>query len=159
MNDLKFAFRQLLKNPGFTVVAALTLALGIGANTSIFSVVNTVLLNPVPGPEPNRLMQIAECIYDTHNKASFNGVSPPVLEALRANQDLFSDFMWLDGVGLYRKAEDFSDYVAGEMVSPNFFTLWNIRPILGRTFAKDEATPVDENGNPTADSVVVLSYG
>ncbi len=58
MNDLKFAFRQLLKNPGFTAVAVLTLALGIGANTAIFSVANSTLLNPVPGPE--RLMQIAE---------------------------------------------------------------------------------------------------
>src|SRR5439155_15475748 len=158
MNDFKFAFRQLLKNPCFSAVAVLTLALCIGANTAIFSVVNTVLLNPVPGPEPNRLMQIAERAYDTHNKAHFYGVSPPVLEALRANPDFFSDFVWLDGVGLERKAEDFSDYVAGDLVSPNFFTLWNIRPILGRTFAKDEATPVDENGNPTGDSVVVLSY-
>ena len=156
--DVRYGARMLRKNPCFTAVAVLTLALGMGANTAIYSVVNTVLLNPVPGPEPNRLMQIGECAYDTHNKAHFYGVSPPVLEALRANPYFFSDFVWLDGVGLERKAEDFSDYVAGEMVSPNFFTLWNIRPILGRTFAKDEATPVDENGNPTGDSVVVLSY-
>src|SRR5436190_16143179 len=63
MNDLKFAFRQLLKNPGFTAVAVLTLALGIGASTAIYSVVNAVLLNPVPGPSPERLVQIAERNY------------------------------------------------------------------------------------------------
>ena len=85
MNELKYAFRQLLKNPGSTVVGVLTLALGIGGNTAIYSVVNTLILNPVPGPEPDRLLQIAEPNYNTRDrKPYFGGVSPLVLEALRA---------------------------------------------------------------------------
>mgnify|MGYP001613248887 CR=1 FL=1 len=60
MNDLKFAFRQLLKNPGFTAVAVLTLALGIGANTAIFSFVNAILLRPLPFKEPERLVMVFE---------------------------------------------------------------------------------------------------
>src|SRR2546422_11260004 len=107
MNDFKFAVRQLLKNPGFSTVAVLTLALGIGASTSIYSVVNSVILNPVPGPEPDRLLQIAERNYNTRDqKPFFAGVSPLILAALRANQDFFADFAMCDGRMLERKTED-----------------------------------------------------
>ena len=109
MNDLKFAFRQLLKNPGFTAVAVFTLALGIGASTAIYSVVNAVLLNPLPGPATDRLIQIAERTYTVGafgqniGKPNFLGVSPPVLEAVSAQQNFFADFTWADYVGLERK--------------------------------------------------------
>ena len=63
MQDFRYALRLLLRDPGFSALTVITLALGIGATTAIYSVVNTVLLNPIPGPEPERLVQIAERNY------------------------------------------------------------------------------------------------
>ncbi len=159
MNDLKFAFRQLLKNPGFTAVAVLTLALGIGASTAIYSVVNTVLLNPIPGPEPERLMEIAERDYGTlDHKPFFGGVTSVVLDALRAHPDLFSDIAWWDSLRLEKKTDEFITGFGGAMVSPAFFRLWNVQPMFGRTFSDDEAMVLNENRRPAADSVIILSY-
>src|SRR2546429_595963 len=159
MNDLKFAFRQLLKNPGFTAVAVLTLALGIGANTAIFSVVNSTLLNPMPGPEPERLMQIAEQDKEKQQGGFFFGVCPPVFQALRENQDFFSGLVWADSdIPFSRNAGDFTERVQGSRVSPDFFAFWNVRPILGRTFARDEAVPIGKDGMPSADSAIVITY-
>src|SRR5262245_42995607 len=109
MQDLRFAIRQLSKNPGFTAVAVLTLALGIGASTAIYSVVNTVMLDPLPGPATDRLIQIAERNYSVGafgqnvGKPLFGGVSPPIVEALSANQSFFADLAWADSLDLERK--------------------------------------------------------
>src|SRR6185503_10693066 len=124
MQDLRFAFRQLLKSPGFTTVSVLTLALGIGASTAIYSVVNTVLLNPLPGPDTDRLIQIAERHYAVGSfgqnigKPNFLGVSPPVLEAVSANQNFFADFAWANLITLERKTEDLIEAENGCVVSP-----------------------------------------
>jgi putative ABC transport system permease protein len=164
MNDFRFALRQLLKNPGFTTVVVLTLALGIGANTAIYSVVNNVLLHPLPGPASDRVVQIAERSYtqggfrEQNRKPIFIGVSPPVLEAVGARQDFFADLAWSDHFELERKTTEFIERESGFAVSSNFFTLWNVPPLLGRTFAKDEAVPLDENEKPAHDAVIVLSY-
>ena len=87
MNDLKFAFRQLLKRPGFTTVAVLTLALGIGANTAIFSFVNTILLRPLPFMEPERLVMV----YTSYqaNDSHKNWVAAPTLNEWRKQSTVF----------------------------------------------------------------------
>jgi putative ABC transport system permease protein len=159
LQDLRYGWRTLWKSPGFTAVAVLTLTLGIGGTTAIFSVVNTVIFNPVPGPEPDRLVQIDEPTYSTRDrKPYFGGVSPLVLEALRANADYFSDFAMCRFTVLQRKTEDFTDKHSGALVSANFFRLLGVPPMLGRTLAQDEAVPLDRNQFPARDSVILLSY-
>ena len=165
LQDALFGLRALRKAPAFTAVVILSLALGIGATTAIYSVINAVLLNPVPGPQPGRLMQIAEQIYTQglfakeNNQPAFYGVSPPVLQALAQERGLFSEFAWYEGAGLPRKAGDFVENEGGTWVSSNFFSLLGVAPLLGRTFANDELTPVDEDRQgPVADSVIVISY-
>jgi putative ABC transport system permease protein len=164
LQDIRFGARMLWKTPGFTAVAVATLALGIGSSAAIYNVVNSVLLNPIPGPGSDRLVQIAERNYtqgmfrEANGKPFFCGVSPPVLDAVAANQALFAGFAWANGLTLDRKTEDFIENESGWMVSPGFFALWNVPPILGRTFAKDEAVPVDEQQKPVRDAVIVISH-
>src|SRR5205823_14415381 len=89
MNDLKFAFRQLLKNPGFTAVAVLTLALGIGANTALFSVVNGVLLRPLPFREQERLVTLWES--SPAQGVDQQAVSPPTFADWQAQSGAFEE--------------------------------------------------------------------
>jgi len=148
MNDLKFAFRQLLKNPGFTAVAVLTLALGIGANTAIFSVVNAVLLRPLPYPEPGQLVQL-----DTaqSGKASTLIGSATFVEAKAQSQSLARIAAYSGGDMTLTGAGPAERLVAGA-VTADFFPLLGVQPALGRNFTRDEDTP---NG-PKA---VILGHG
>src|SRR5712664_2555153 len=100
MNDLKFAFRQLLKNPGFTAVAVLTLALGIGANTAIFSLINSVLLKPVMARDPHQLVGLYQHARD--NPENFQLFSYPDFKDLRTAREIFTNLaaMGLTTVGL-----------------------------------------------------------
>ncbi len=158
ITDLKFAIRQFLKNPGFTAVVVLTLALGIGATTAIYSAVNTVFLNPVPGPEPDRLIQIGERSRGSKGEIRSGAITPRVLEALKLQQDFFSDLVAMESIYLERKTEDFIEGIPGNVVSPNFFAQWNIQPILGRTFSKDEAVRLVHNDRLDRNAVMVVSH-
>ena len=89
MNDLRFACRQLLKNPGFTAVAVLTLALGIGANTTIFTLINAFVLKPLGGREPERLVGVYS--QDTTRSGEYRNFSYPNFTDLRAVKEVFED--------------------------------------------------------------------
>jgi putative ABC transport system permease protein len=138
MNDLRFAFRQLRKSPAFTVVAVLTLALGIGANSAIFSVVNHVLLRPLPYPQPERLVSLGETTGGTSTSIAL----PDYLD-WRKDSKSFEHLAIsrlesrnLSGVG-GREPERIS--VA--YVTANFFNVIGLAPQVGRTFSEDEDKP------------------
>src|SRR2546426_6130647 len=128
MNDLKFAFRQLLKNPGFTAVAVLTLALGIGANTAIFSVVNAVLLRPLPYPEPGQLLQL---------RADWSG-SPSSVIGSATFVEVKAQSQSLARIGAYAGGEmtltgvGSAERVVAGAVTAEFFSLLRAPPRLGR---------------------------
>ena len=129
--DLKYSFRRLIKDPAFTLIAVATLGLGIGANTAVFSIVNGVLLNPLPYPEPDRLVAVYSRTADTLKGSSSY---PNFLDWVRNNQsfcDLAAfrpDDLNLIGLGQPER-------VRAEMVSASFFRLLGVQPIVGRTFS------------------------
>jgi len=145
--DIRYGFRILAKTPGFTTVAALSLALGIGGNTAIFSVVNAVILNPLPQKDSARLVHI-QSVEKEHGWRE--GISPRTWYELR-QLEVFSALVVDDFERLTWKGEDFAEDVDGSFVSPHFFDFWNVRPLLGRTFAPEE-------GKPGSPPVIILSH-
>ena len=145
--DIRYATRVFRSNLGFSAVVVLTLALDIGASTAIYSVVNRVLFDPIPGAGSERLVQIAERMYthgnfkEENDKPFFCGVSPPVLEALLVNQPFFEELTWADGIQLERKTEDFIDVataIARRRGTPTVFTSASVtgtNPILSGSLA------------------------
>jgi putative ABC transport system permease protein len=148
MNDLKFALRQLLKSPGFTAVAVLTLALGIGANTAIFSVVNAVLLRPLPYPEPGQLVQLRE---DWSGKPSAEIDSAAFVEVKAQSQSL-ARIAAYSGGDLTLTGTGSAEQVVAGAVTTDFFPLLGVQPVLGRSFTREEDTP---NGPKAA----ILGHG
>jgi len=132
--DLRYGLRVLARSRGFTVVAVATLALGIGANTALFSVINGVLLSPLPFPQPDQLVTLHE------NKPNFEGgsVSYPNFRDWQKDNRTFSS------MGLARPSQFIltgvgeAEQVSGEFVSSDFFTVLGVKPVIGRTFAEDE---------------------
>jgi predicted permease len=139
-NDLAYGIRMLLKSPGFTIVAVLTLALGIGANTALFSVVNAVLLTPLPYPEPDRMVKI----YQKTAQFEQSSVSYPNFLDWQKDNHTFATMaaQRTDDFNLTGAGE--AERLRGDMVSAQFFPLLGIRPLMGRAFSPEE----DRLGGP-----------
>jgi predicted permease len=134
LHDLQYAFRQLVKSPAFTIVAILTIALGIGANTAIFSVVNGVLINPLPYPNADRIVVLYE---DLPNFKDGSISYPNFLDWQRINES-FSVLAAYRPSGYNLSGEGVPEHLHGEMISAGFFEILGINPVVGRTFNKNE---------------------
>ena len=151
LQDLRYALRVLRKDPGFTVVAVITLALGIGANTAIFTVVNTVLLRPLTYPEPDRIVQF---VLRSPQEGDFNIISVPKFMVWRERTEAFRDFSLYDeqSLGVNLTGGDRPEQLKGIHASADYFKLFGAQVEVGRTFSKQEDVP----GGPR---LVVISSG
>jgi putative ABC transport system permease protein len=148
--DLKFAARMLRKNPSFTLVAVLTLALGIGANTAIFSVVNAVLLQPLPYANASRLVSIAQ----TDRQSQTNGIpfSYPKFSQIHEQSHTLENAAAYFPRNLALAGNREPEVVSGALVSEDFFRVLGVTPVRGRDFSPNEEDP----GGP---NVAVISNG
>ena len=152
IQDLRYGARMLLKKPGFTLIAVITLALGIGANTAIFSVVNAVLLKPLSYTEPDRIVQLFAIFPDDGPDPEIKTVSWPDFGDIKAQSQSFSDMAVIDGTSLNLTSGDEAERLRVGMVSASLFPMLGVNPALGRNFLEEEDQP---NGAP----VIILSHG
>ena len=151
LHDLRYALKQLSKNAGFSVVVILTLALSIGANTAIFSVVDALLLRPLPYPEPQRLGSLMQRISGPSNYAYPVSIDGDTWRQLRDNVPAATAAVASGTGGVNLEAAGRAQYVHGQRVSASYFDVLGLHPMLGRSFTAAE----DTEGGPRA---VVLSY-
>jgi predicted permease len=149
--DLRYGARMLLKNPGFTLIAVVTLALGIGANTAIFSVVDKLLVRSLAVKEPGRLVLINSVSVNPHFVS--NAFSYPNFSDYRAQNRVFSDLLAFTTTQLELKTNDRIERVSGEYVSGNYFDALGVGAARGRTFLPEE------DRAPGTQPVVVVSDG
>src|SRR6187399_336664 len=136
MTDLRFAFRQLLKSPGFTLLAVLTLALGIGLNTTIFSLIHALFLRGIPFPEPERIIRI----YGESKERELNQLpySVPRFSHYRDGQTVFSELAADNAFGMTLTGLGEPAQLNGVSVTANYFDVLGVKPIRGRAFFPQE---------------------
>jgi predicted permease len=132
--DLRYGLRMLGKNPGFTVVAVLTLAIGIGANSALFSVINGVLLNPLPFAQPNQLVTLSE----SKPNFEYGSISYPNFRDWQKENRTLSSLAAYRSYAFSLTGAGEAQQVKGEFISSDTFPLLGVKPLLGRTFAKGE---------------------
>ena len=152
IQDLKFAVRQLFKAPGFTIAAVIVLALGIGANTAVFSLVHTLFLAPPAYAKPNELVQVFS--QDKKNPKTYRGFSYPTYRDIREQNSVFTDVMAYNFamVGIGQKGDTRRTFAA--IVSANYFSVLGVPLAQGRAFLPEEETP----GRSAQVAIVSYSY-
>src|ERR1700731_2425122 len=148
--DLRYGARQLLKRPGFTFLAIFSMALGIGANTAIFSLIDTVLLRPLPVRDASQLVEL----YGTlHNNSDYTIQSYPNYKEYRDRNDVLSGLLAYRMVVTSLSHSGNNQRVWGYLVSGNYFDVLGVKPALGRAFLPEE------DKTPGSHPVAILSYG
>jgi predicted permease len=152
IQDFKFALRQLCKAPGFTIAAVIVLALGIGANTAVFSLVHTLFFAPPAYSRPGELVQVFS--QDKKNPKSYHGFSYPTYRDIREQNSVFTDAMAYNFalIGIGQKGDTRRAF--GAMVSSNYFSVLGVPMARGRAFTPEEETP----GRPAPVAIVSYAY-
>jgi putative ABC transport system permease protein len=148
LRDVLYGMRLLRKSPGFAIIAVAILAVGIGANTAIFSTVNAVLLSRWPFPHPEKIVMIAE---GSEKKPTWTRISVPNFEDYQRDQRTFDQLAMYLGQSINLTGQDRPDRLIGSFVSANYFDVFGAKPALGRLFVKGE-------DQPGAANVAVLSH-
>jgi predicted permease len=152
IQDFRFAVRQMAKRPGFTAVVLLTMALGIGANAAIFSVLDAVLLRPLPYSHPERLVKLWSRFTGIGMPNDQNWVSAPEFRDFQQLNHSFSELAAIASGSINLGVKGSPQRVVGASVSPGLFPMLGTQPLLGRNFLSEE-------GQPGRDHEVILSYG
>src|ERR1700721_990960 len=152
VQDLRYALRTLAKNPAFTLVAMATLALGIGANTAMFSLLDQVVLRLLPVSHPERVVIVRETGNHYGNSYGANTISWPMFEDLRDNNQVFSGMYCRFPATVTLGYGDRTGQIPAELVSGSYFPTLGVEAALGRTIAPDD------DAVPDSQPVVVLSY-
>ena len=150
--DIRFSFRLLRKSPGFTAVAIITLALGVGANTSVFSLINALLFRPLPVPHADQLAVLSFTQGSGEPQYDF---STPFFRSLESRRDLFANVFAYVGDNMQVKGPAGNESVRGQLVSGEFFTALETTPLLGRYLTPED----DRRGGNPAGYAVVISEG
>ena len=135
MNTISFAFRSLLKSPGFTLVAVFALALGIGANSAIFSIIDAIFLRPLPYAQADQLVQLTSA--QPERGLAQGPMSWPRMQAVRERQQVFTDISISTPSAFIVTVSGDPEQLQGMIVSQNYFPLLGVQPLLGRNFIAD----------------------